>query len=201
MSNYKTYKDLPSAEKKVETSPSSSPNSILTVIESADQKQHLIMNNRVVIIDIYGDFCGPCKSIAPKFEKMAQENSNTGIIFAKEDAMKKISPYVKGVPTFEYYVDSKLYGNTVGADHVEIKNKLEEIKKIISTSQQQPNQQQHSNQQPNNQQQFNQQQFNQQHSNQQHSNQQQPNQQTLPYQTPAYQQQNPHIRNNIMKPM
>lgn len=133
MSNYKTYKDLPTAE--APSNSSSNLPSNLIIIESKEHKQQLINTSKVLIVDIYGDFCGPCKIIAPKYERMAKEfakaEGGDAFVFAKEDVMKKISPYIKGVPAFEYYVDGKFYGNTVGADDVEILNKLEEIKNHI----------------------------------------------------------------------
>ena len=170
MSNYKIYKDLPTAEEP--TNPSSNVPSNLIVIESKEHKQQLINTSKVLIVDIYGDFCGPCKIIAPKYEKMAKEfakaEGGDAFVFAKEDVMKKISPYIKGVPAFEYYVNGKFYGDTVGADDVEILNKLEEIKNHISNT--------HSNQK-------------------QHASQHKQNQNQNQHHVQKNSNQNPHIRN------
>ena len=141
--NYASYKDLPktNGEKTVENVNSNNPN--LVIIESSEHKQQLINNSKVLIVDIYGDFCGPCKIVAPKYEKIANEYASAGIpfVFSKEDVMKKLSPYIKGVPAFEYYLDGKIFGTTVGADDVEIRSKLEELKNIVLTQNQQHNSQ------------------------------------------------------------
>ena len=146
MSNYKKYSDLPTAEKKVQSSQAqannSSPQNNLIFIESAEHKKKLISTSNGLVIDIYGDFCGPCKIIAPKFQKMANEFTQFGIVFAKEDVDKKLSPYVKGVPMFEYYLRGNKIGDTVGADETEIRNNVEKLKQMIVSQPPQQQQQQ-----------------------------------------------------------
>lgn len=50
-------------------------------INSLAEFKELINGDKVVIIDFFAEWCGPCKLIAPKFEKLAGEHED--IIFAK----------------------------------------------------------------------------------------------------------------------
>ena len=49
----------------------SSSNFELYSLKDNDEKQQAIMKNRVCIIDVYGDWCGPCKLIEPKVGAVA----------------------------------------------------------------------------------------------------------------------------------
>ncbi|WYZ39571.1 hypothetical protein EsH8_III_001485 [Colletotrichum jinshuiense] len=45
----------------------------LVNIQSAAQWQGILSGTNVVIADFYADWCGPCKMIAPHFERLAKE--------------------------------------------------------------------------------------------------------------------------------
>jgi gas vesicle protein len=67
---------------------------------------------------------------------MAYQYANTGIVFAKEDVSKELSPNVKGVPFFEYYFKGKKISDSVGADENEIRQNIENLKQTILQQQQ-----------------------------------------------------------------
>jgi thioredoxin 1 len=45
--------------------------------------QKLISENELVVVDFHASWCGPCKLIAPKLKKFAEETTN--VVFAKVD--------------------------------------------------------------------------------------------------------------------
>ncbi|KAK1573971.1 thioredoxin [Colletotrichum navitas] len=47
----------------------------LISVQSVGQWQGILSGNNVVIADFYADWCGPCKVIAPHFERLAKEYS------------------------------------------------------------------------------------------------------------------------------
>ena len=86
-------------------------------IQSADHKDAIIKNNRIAVIDVWGSFCAPCKTIAPAYEELAKKYSREGICtLAKEDIALGLSKDVRGVPTFFIYKDGKVVDKVVGAD-------------------------------------------------------------------------------------
>ncbi|KAH7316552.1 thioredoxin [Stachybotrys elegans] len=77
----------------------------LVNIASEAQWQSLLSDTSVVIADFYADWCGPCKMIAPHFERLAKEHSSPKkVAFAKVnvDQQSGISRAngVSAMPTF-----------------------------------------------------------------------------------------------------
>ena len=69
-----------------------------TVITSYDD----IPMNKKVIIDFYADWCGPCKRIAPEFEKLAEKYTDVVFLKVNVDNSEKLSEFysVSALPTF-----------------------------------------------------------------------------------------------------
>jgi len=64
----------------------------------------LVTLSRIVVIDVYADWCGPCKQIASRYERLANEMYIPNeLILIKENVESGISDGVKGVPTFQIY--------------------------------------------------------------------------------------------------
>jgi thiol-disulfide isomerase/thioredoxin len=85
-------------------------------IKSVQQKQDYIRRYRIVVIDIYGDFCQPCKAIESRYHDLARTNKNSNVILLKENVEKGFTKDIKGVPKFEFYFDGKLVDEMYGAD-------------------------------------------------------------------------------------
>ena len=119
MSNYKKYSELP------ESNSNNIKSDLIIDIESEEHKKKIVMNNKVVIIDIYGDWCQPCKAIAPRFANLSEKYKQHGFIFAKENVDKKISQNIRGVPAFQYFYNGKMLHSTTGADFADITEKVE----------------------------------------------------------------------------
>ena len=128
MSNYKKFAELPKSSSTTTTNVSSP---LVFEINNNEQKNQIISNNKAVIIDIYGNFCGPCKTIAPQFAKLAETYKN--IVFSKENVELKLSPEVQGVPYFQYYLNGQLVDKTVGANVPEIQNKLNQLQQYLQS--------------------------------------------------------------------
>lgn len=122
--SYKKFSDLVVEEAKDDGS--------ITEIVDVEQKKNLVRNNKVVVIDVYGDWCQPCKQIAPRFKSLSDEYKSLGFVFAKENVDKNISQNIKGVPNFQYFYNSRMIGDTTGGDMKAVKDKLEEMKAMVS---------------------------------------------------------------------
>ena len=102
----------------------------VTQIKTIQDKENLIRSNKVCVIDVYADWCGPCKLIAPEFEKLFKKYNINGVCaLAKEDVELKLSPSVKVVPTTQFYIDGKFDSIVTGADLEGIENKIKELLK------------------------------------------------------------------------
>ncbi|KAK7413341.1 hypothetical protein QQX98_007784 [Neonectria punicea] len=77
-------------------------------IGSEAEWQGLLSGTNVVIADFYADWCGPCKMIAPHYEKLANEHSHPKkVAFAKinVDSQSGIARAnaVSAMPTFKIF--------------------------------------------------------------------------------------------------
>lgn len=88
---------------------------------------------RVVVIDIYADWCSPCKYLAPKMESLADTYKDESIMFCKLDTKTNLRSNVKGLPTIEFWVQTdpsvprELVKTIVGADVPEIEKTLKQL--------------------------------------------------------------------------
>jgi thioredoxin 1 len=122
MSNYAKNKDLGDQENDKTNIP------FVQEIQSLDHKKYLIISNEICIIDIGGDWCGPCKEIAPKFAKLSKKYEiPERCILVKEDVDRNFSPDIRGVPTFQIYNKGKLFETIIGADISKVENILVEL--------------------------------------------------------------------------
>ncbi|XP_073227279.1 thioredoxin-like isoform X3 [Porites lutea] len=66
-------------------------------LKSVKNLNDLLKNSgdKLVVIDFFADWCGPCRTMGPKFEKMASEYPD--VVFAKVNIQKaKVVDDVRG---------------------------------------------------------------------------------------------------------
>jgi thioredoxin 1 len=82
--------------------------------------------DRMVVLDIFADWCGPCNFIAPKFEELS--TTFTNIVFAKikiENLGKYTTVFsVSALPTFIFVREGKMVDKHLGANIKELTQKL-----------------------------------------------------------------------------
>jgi thiol-disulfide isomerase/thioredoxin len=97
-------------------------------LKSADERMQLIQSHRLVCIDIYADWCGPCKQTAPAYSVIATKYNKPGMVAVVKlnwDVIgKEERNNINGIPLFLFYLDGKLVDNIIGADLAEVENKL-----------------------------------------------------------------------------
>ena len=102
-------------------------------IENLEHKINLIKQNRVCVVDVYADWCGPCKAISSRYEEIARKYSRPGVCaVVKENIEKNIKetslfPEVKGVPFFQFFKNGIFITSIVGADIQSVENKIVEL--------------------------------------------------------------------------
>jgi thioredoxin 1 len=104
MSNYATYGQLSSVPTE------DMPDNIFS-IKNNQQKQQIIQNHQLCVIDMYGDWCNPCKQIAPKFGELSKKYNKRGLCaLVKENVDLELPTEIEiqGVPTFVFYLNGKI---------------------------------------------------------------------------------------------
>lgn len=73
---------------------------------------------RIVLVDFYADWCGPCRILSPVLEKIAAENSATvSVCKVNVNKFRELAGQqgVNGIPDVRIFVDGKLKDKFVGA--------------------------------------------------------------------------------------
>ncbi|CAI2343864.1 unnamed protein product [Caenorhabditis sp. 36 PRJEB53466] len=101
------------------------------IIELTDlsEFEHLVRQHpeKVIILDFFATWCGPCKAIAPLYKELAAEHK--GVIFCKVDvdeADDLASKYdVKLMPTFVFTKNGETIDTLEGGVEEELRRKVQ----------------------------------------------------------------------------
>ena len=129
---YASYKSLEKKDGKPEYN--------CTFIKDGRHKQQILENNYLVCVYLYGDWCEPCKTIAPLFVNLAQQYDqvrNQGgrgsCILVKENIDLDLTnkSLFTGIPAFIFYVNGKLLARKDGSPLTVIGGNFDEVKGIL----------------------------------------------------------------------
>ncbi len=99
-------------------------------LRDSKHKEDTVRSNRITVIDIYADWCGPCKQIAPQFAALAQKYNKHGIcqcvVENHDDKLPPVpgTPQYQGVPTFCVYIDGAHFASITGGDMEQIEQSI-----------------------------------------------------------------------------
>jgi thioredoxin 1 len=127
--SYAKFKDLGEniQEKTVTAIRNDDPFYSQIEIVSREQKMNLINSKRIVVVDIYAEWCQPCKQIESRYINFAREHTSNDVVLMKENVDLKISDNIRGVPYFQFYKDGNMIGEITGADIDSVKKKTLEL--------------------------------------------------------------------------
>ena len=77
----------------------------------------VLKSDKLVLIDFYADWCGPCKMIAPVVHEIAEENAGTikvGKINVDEQMELAMRFQVSSIPMLVVFKDGKAVAKSVG---------------------------------------------------------------------------------------
>jgi thioredoxin 1 len=98
-----------------------------------EQKSQIISTNYIVCVDIYANWCGPCKQTESAYSILAQRYNKQGFcMLVKENFQTNLTENINGLPTYQFFVNGKYQEQVIGADLEAVENTLN---KYINASQ------------------------------------------------------------------
>ncbi len=86
-------------------------------VNDDDFEDQVIKSDKPVLLDFWAPWCGPCRSIAPALEDLAQEQDDVKICKVNiDDNQAWASKYgVMSIPTLLVFKNGEMVGRQVGA--------------------------------------------------------------------------------------
>ena len=83
--------------------PAEEPHELADVDAAMALIERAARENRIVVVDFYADWCGPCQAIKPVFERMALETPRALFAKVNTDKAKQLAGVagVRSLPTFQ----------------------------------------------------------------------------------------------------
>ncbi len=86
-------------------------------INDNDFEEKVLKNSKLVMVDFWAPWCGPCKGLSSTIDEIAKEYSGRLDVF-KMDVDTCVNAaqryYVRSVPTLMYFKNGKVVGSTMG---------------------------------------------------------------------------------------
>lgn len=124
---YKSYSELGNQPEK--------NRDLYSVLEltTNEQKAQIINSTHIVCVDIYANWCGPCKQTESAYSILAERYNKEGYcLLVKENFQSNLTDNIGGLPTYQFFVNGKFTEQVVGADLQAVENVLT---KYINASQ------------------------------------------------------------------
>lgn len=79
-------------------------------ITKADFEEKVLDNSGLVLVDMYADWCGPCKMISPLLEDLSKTNGNVAFVKVDVDAEIDLASFygVQSIPTIMLFKNGEV---------------------------------------------------------------------------------------------
>lgn len=90
----------------------------------------------LVVVDFYGDWCGPCRMIAPVVEEYSRKYPDVVFLKVKDEQCPDLvmSQGIKAFPTFHFYIKGQKVDDMKGADAGALERKIIQWKATVGSS-------------------------------------------------------------------
>jgi len=84
-----------------------------------DNFQEIVNNNKVVVVDFWAPWCGPCRMIAPIIEELSEEYKDKGVVVGKinTDEQQELAMQfgIRSIPTVLFIKNGEVVDAMIGA--------------------------------------------------------------------------------------
>ena len=83
-----------------------------------DFENDVLYSSKLILVDFWAEWCGPCKQIGPILEEIAQEKKDILKVIKLNIDENPLTPQkygVRGIPTLMLFKDGKLIDSKVGS--------------------------------------------------------------------------------------
>lgn len=119
------------AKKPATTTAPSQAGTAASEIPTGIREMFPLGSSRIVVVDFYADWCGPCRQLSPILEKLAAENSSLVLVCkVNVDKFHELAKQqaVSSIPDVRIFRDGKLVDKFVGAPpEAEVRRRIEEL--------------------------------------------------------------------------
>ncbi|MCY9517080.1 thioredoxin [Paenibacillus apiarius] len=95
----------------------------MTTVELTDSTiEAFIQDKKLVLIDFWAPWCGPCRMLAPTLDRLAEELGDRAIIAkvnVDSNPYAAIKYQVQGIPNLKLFYEGKEVGGFVGGQPLE----------------------------------------------------------------------------------
>ncbi|KAF7846062.1 hypothetical protein BT93_L5334 [Corymbia citriodora subsp. variegata] len=107
-------------ETSTSSQPASKPKGVLTISSASEFKEQCLAGSggKLVVLDCFATWCGPCKMIAPELVKMSNKYENASFVKIDVDQVPDVAGDlgIRAMPTFILFKDGERVDEFVGAD-------------------------------------------------------------------------------------
>lgn len=78
--------------------------------------KEIIESNKIVVVDFFANWCGPCKMLSPVIEDLSNEMTNVTFLKVDVDNFNEIASefQIMSIPAIIIFKDGKVVGKSVG---------------------------------------------------------------------------------------
>jgi len=84
-----------------------------------DNFEEIVKNNKIVVVDFWAPWCGPCRMVAPIIEELSEEYKDKGVVIGKinTDEQQELAMQfgIRSIPTILFIKDGQIVDQMIGA--------------------------------------------------------------------------------------